>query len=70
MTTAVTRSSRHSVPKVATRRGLVRLAGEISRSLAPIGRIAVDGEVHSAKRGGSHHHSHEEADKSPGMVQK
>lgn len=32
---------------------LVRLAGEISRSLAPIGKIAVDGEVHSAKRGGS-----------------
>ena len=28
---------------------LVRLAGEITRSLAPVGRIAVDGEVHSAK---------------------
>ena len=28
---------------------LVRLAGEISRGLSPIGRIAVDGEVHSAK---------------------
>ncbi len=30
---------------------LVRLAGEISRSLAPVGRIAVDGEVHSAHKG-------------------
>ncbi len=28
---------------------LVRLAGEISRNLSPVGRIAVDGEVHSAK---------------------
>lgn len=28
---------------------LVRLAGEIVRSLSPVGRIAVDGEVHSAK---------------------
>jgi exodeoxyribonuclease VII large subunit len=37
----------------ARRVSLVRLAGEISRSLAPIGKIAVDGEVHSAKRGGS-----------------
>jgi len=32
---------------------LVRLSGEIARNLAPIGRIAVDGEVHSARRGGS-----------------
>jgi exodeoxyribonuclease VII large subunit len=29
---------------------LVRLAGEISRGLAGIGKIAVDGEVHSAKQ--------------------
>ncbi len=28
---------------------LVRLAGEITRNLTPVGRIAVDGEVHSAK---------------------
>lgn len=28
---------------------LVRLSGEIARSLSPVGRIAVDGEVHSAK---------------------
>ncbi len=28
---------------------LVRLAGEITRNLSPVGRIAVDGEVHSAK---------------------
>ncbi|HVT78587.1 MAG TPA: exodeoxyribonuclease VII large subunit [Acidimicrobiales bacterium] len=33
----------------ARRVSLVRLAGEISRGLSPIGRIAVDGEVHSAK---------------------
>lgn len=32
---------------------LVRLSGEIARNLAPIGRIAVDGEVHSARRAGS-----------------
>jgi exodeoxyribonuclease VII large subunit len=32
---------------------LARLAGEIVRGLSPIGRIAVDGEVHSSHRGGA-----------------
>ena len=43
-----------SAEEIGPRRvSLVRLSGEIARNLAPIGKIAVDGEVHSARRGGS-----------------
>lgn len=42
-------ASSESTANEPRRVSLVRLAGEITRNLSPVGRIAVDGEVHSAK---------------------